>query len=327
MTFYRQRRSVSYKDIFRYAGVPWLPGNMGNTFFLDPVNGNDSNPGTRPSLAFKSWATAYAALTANQHDVLVYIPSSSGLTVGEDSSYKITWAKNYTHLIGFCAPTQIAQRARFFATAGQDVTPFATFSATGCVIANIYMFHGLDSSDSEVCAKVSGGRNYFKNVHFAGIGHATQGDDTGAVSLQLSGAEENVFQDCTIGVDTIARSGANTEIKFDTQAKRNQFKDCTILSYADNAGHYFVNASGAASDVDRFNSFERCKFLNTPNVGGVQTMTTAFKLHASLSGSILIKDCTLLGATDWDGDDTGRLYIDGAAPTANTSGLAVTTTA
>lgn len=323
MTIYRTRRGVDYTDICRLAGVPWLVGLMGNVFFLDPVNGNDSHPGTRPDKAFKTMAVAYAALTANQHDVLIYIANSSGLTLGSDDSYVITWAKNYTHLIGACAPTQIAQRSRIFTTAGQDVTPMVTVSATGCVWANIYMFHGLDSSDSEVCCKVSGGRNYFHNVHFAGIGHATQGDDTGAVSLQMSGAEENTFRNCTIGVDTIARSVANTEIKFDTQAKRNQFIDCTILAYADNAGHYFVNASAAASDVDRFNSFENCKFINTPNVGSMATMTTAFKCHASLSGSFLLRNCTLLGATDWDGDTTGRVFIDGAAPTNNTSGLAV----
>jgi len=202
-----------------------------------------------------------------------------------------------------------------------------TWSATGCVLANIYMFHGLASSDSEVCFSLTGGRNYFYNVHFAGIGHATQGDDAGAISLQLAGAEENLFERCTIGVDTIARSAANTELSFSSSAVRNTFKDCLFLSYADAVGHYFVNASGASSAVDRFNLFDNCKFLNTPNVGSVASLTTAFKIHASLSGSFLLNRCTGFGFDDWDADNTGRLYIDGAAPTANTSGIALTTTA
>ena len=121
---FRNRRGVDINDICRVAGVPGLGMLGGNAYFLDPVDGNDSNPGTRIDKAVKTWAVAYALLDANQHDVLFVIANSSGLTL--PSAGAITWAKNYTHLIGLCAPTNIAQRARFFATAGQDLTPFVT---------------------------------------------------------------------------------------------------------------------------------------------------------------------------------------------------------
>jgi hypothetical protein len=325
MTVYRNRRGINFADICRIAGVPELAFLGGNAYFLDPTNGNDANPGNRPDLAVKTHAVAYALLTAGQHDVLFVISGGSSLTL--PSAGSIAWAKDYTHLVGLCAPSGISNRARYFATAGQDLTPFATFSATGCLFKNLLLFHGLDSADSEVCANVTGGRNKFSNVHFAGIGHATQGDDAGAVSLQLSGAEENLFERCTIGLDTIARSAANCEIKFSNAAKRNQFKDCLVLSYADSADHLMVSAAGAAGDIDRFNSFENTLFHNSPNVGSQADLTTAFSCHASLGGSFILRNCTFTGVTDIDSDDTGKVLIDGAAPTAATSGIAVATAA
>lgn len=56
------------------------------------------------------------------------------------------------------------------------------------------------------------------------------------------------------------------------------------------------------------------------------TMTEAFDITGggSPDGLILLKNCTLVGATDWEAaTESGKVYIDGAAPTANASGLAV----
>jgi hypothetical protein len=53
-------------------------------------------------------------------------------------------------------------------------------------------------------------------------------------------------------------------------------------------------------------------------------MTEAFDVHASAGGLILLKNCTVVGATDWEANvESANTFIDGGAPTNNTSGLAV----
>jgi len=304
------------------GGVPILGGqglmSQGVSYFVDPVLGSDGNDGLSIETAFASIAAGYAALTANQNDVLYYMAGSSATA---NLTATLTWAKNYTHLVGVVAPTNVAQRARIFATGA--FTPMINITATGCSFRNIYVFHGIDSADAEICVQVTGGRNYFENCHFAGIGHATQGDDTAARALLLAGAEECRFVGCTIGVDTIARSGANAELGFTSQATRNTFDDCLFLAFADAAGHLFIVAG--ASSLDRWAMFRRCVFINAID-STATTMTAAITDNAGAGGLLLLKDCTLIGATDWVTGAAGNVtYIDGAAPTAASSGLAVAT--
>lgn len=303
------------RAIFAAAGLDDLAAEGGKVIYLNPANGSDGNTGLSPDKAVATYERGYALLTANKNEILAYTGDSSGLTL----TALAVWAKSFTHLVGLCAPTEIAQRARLFLASTVITSPMLTVSASGCKFKNLYLFHGIANAGALVCCNVTGGRNKFENIHFAGIGHATQGDTAGARSLLLTGAEENLFERCTIGVDTIARSTTNAEIEFATQATRNYFRDCKILAFADNAGHLFIKA--AASSLDRFAIFENCIFSN-PILSTATTMTEAIDGNAGAGGYILLKNCTLMGATDWEGTQT-ITYIDGAAPTGNTSGLAV----
>ena len=85
---------------------------QGRLFFLNPshVNANDSNPGEDPNYPCLTLAGAFAKCTANQHDTIVYVAGAPGLNL----SAALVWNKNYTHLIGVCAPTMVGQRARIF---------------------------------------------------------------------------------------------------------------------------------------------------------------------------------------------------------------------
>lgn len=323
MTVNLNRRGLDIKDIVRFSSFAQLPALIGNIFFLDPVNGNDSNSGQTPYKAFKTLAVAYAALTAEQNDVLFYIPGSSDVTISDT----LTWAKNKTHFVGISAPVISSNTATITTESGETFATFITISANSCVFANLQFIHAQDEATSLTCLNLTGGGNFFQNVHVLGMGNATQGGQAGAQSMLINGGDRNLFDNCSIGTSQIARSAANAEIKFDGAAAGNVFRNCNILSYATAAGHYFVNASAAADDMSEYTLFDNCSFLNAPNMASQATMTTAFKLHASLAATILLKNCTVLGATDLDGDDTGSLYVDGAAPTNNTSGLAVASSA
>jgi hypothetical protein len=300
------------------AGVPF--GKNARYFFLDPANGSDSNDGLSVEHPFATLATAYAACTANQHDTIFYIAGSSSVTL----SAALTWSKNYTHLIGIGAPTEVGQRARFFQLSTlTGASPLLTISATGCVFKNFYIFQGVADNTSLINVSVTGGRNYFENVHFAGGGHATQAINGGA-SLKLDGAEENTFVNCTIGVDTAAAATGMVGILFDGEAHRNIFKNCKVTMYAGHTGAAFVEVTDGTG-IDRYTIFDNCLFINS-NLDNF-LMASGFVIPAfagNNSSRILLKDCIILGTSKLDASDRGVLYGNmGAVTGADGSGVAV----
>jgi hypothetical protein len=298
------------------AGVPY--GVNANYYFLDPTNGSDSNDGLSLDKPLATLAAAYAKCTANQHDTIFYIAGSSSVTI----SAALDWAKNYTHLIGICAPTEVAQRARFFQLATlTGASPLLTVSATGCIFKNFYIFQGVNDATSLINVSVTGGRNYFENVHFAGGGHATQAINGGA-SLHLNGAEENTFVRCTIGVDTIDAATGMVGILFDGEAHRNMFRDCTVRMRAGNAGAAFIEIVDATG-IDRDNTFVDCLFVNNHTAAA---MTSAFVAPAGMGAPrrILFKDCMVYGSTKLDANDRDVFLGNMNAVTgADLSGVAV----
>ena len=285
------------------AGVPF--GKDAKYYFVDPVNGSSGNSGLSLDDALDSIVTAEDKCVANQHDTVFYIAESSGDTW----SAALTWDKNYTHLIGICAPTMVAQRSRVFQLSTlTDASPLLDITASGCIFKNFYIFQGVDDAGSLLNVRVTGGRNYFENVHFAGGGHATQAIDGGA-SLALYGAEECTFVNCTIGVDTIAAATGMMGMRVDTDAKRNIFRGCNFTMYAGHAGCGFVEIVDSAA-FDRYLLFDNCLFINDA-VG--YTMTSAFIIPSGMGSAthrIVLKDCTGIGFTDWDTSDRGLMYLN-----------------
>lgn len=311
------KQSISY-EIEKFLVLSGIPrGPYSNVYIVDPANGSDNNTGTSFQAPLASIETAYGYCTANQHDVVLYLAGSSGFNL----TAALTWSKSYTHLIGWCAPTMTAQRARIFQTSTlTGASPLLTISASGCIFKDFYIFQGVDDATSLINVSVTGGRNYFENVHFAGGGHATQAIDGGA-SLKLDGAEENTFVKCTIGVDTIDAATGMMGILFDGEAHRNVFKDCIVRMRAGNGGAGFVEVADATG-IDRDNTFINCLFLNNSGTD----MTSGFVIPAGMGAprKLLLKDCMILGTAKLDANDRGVLFGNMNAVTgADTSGEAV----
>lgn len=309
---------MSRQLIERYlvqAGIPRGPKSQ--WFLVDPANGNNGNDGFSFKNPLQTLEEAYSRMVANQHDVAFYLAGSSG----NNLAAAMTWSKSYTHLIGLCAPTRVAQRSRIFQTSTlTGASPLLTVSASGCIFKDLYIFQGVDDATSLINVSVTGGRNYFENVHFAGGGHATQAIDGGA-SLKLDGAEENFFKGCTIGVDTIDAATGMMGILFDGEAHRNLFEKCIVRIRAGNAGAGWVEVVDATG-IDRDNVFDDCLFLNN----SVTALTSGFVIPAGMSAprKILLKNCMTLGATKLDANDRGVLYGNMNAVTgADLSGAAV----
>ncbi len=300
--------------VFHLGGVPLMAGlpftKNSKYYFVDPANGNDSNVGTDLANPLATIIQAFNNTTANQHDAVIYIAGSSSVNM----TAALTWSKSYTHLIGIAAPTMPAVRARIFQLSTlTGASPLFSVTATGCIFKNFYCFQGVNDATSLINWQVSGGRNYFENVHFAGGGHTAQAIDAGS-SLRLVGSSgEHTFVNCTFGVDTVAAATGLTCLSISGGTPRNQFKGCNFTLFAGDAGATFVEWE-ALSAVDRYMIFDNCSFINT----GTTTMDQAFSIPASVPAHrrCFLKDSWGYGFTDWEENDRSVLYIGGGTSTA-----------
>jgi hypothetical protein len=286
------------------GGVPVAPvpfGPNSKYFFVAPATGSDSNDGSTPEKAFATVDAGEDALTANRNDTLIYMADSSGTNL----SAALTWDKSYTNFTGVCAPSAMAQRARIFQTSTlTGASPLLNITASGCTFRNFYIFQGVNDATSLINVQVTGGRNYLENVHFAGGGHASHAINGGA-SLKLAAAEENLFVNCTIGVDTIGAATGFVGLLFDTGAKRNEFRNCRVIMEAAHTGAAFMEVADATG-ITHWNLFDGCVFINSSST---ITMAEGAILPAVTTGGVLLmKDCMAYKITKWDNDNRGVIY-------------------
>ena len=191
---------------------------------------------TIAALALLTLAAAYAKCTDAQHDTILVLSGATAL----NPAAALDWAKSYTHLIGLSGNLPgVGQRSRIVGTAALDLAYLIDFQGSGCVVKNIQFFQGNDAASDSGAVIVSGSRNYFENCFFAGMGHATAAGRAGSYSLKLTGAE-NCFERCTIGLATMCRTAANTELWMTGECNRNQFRSCDIVSWCVTAGKFLV---------------------------------------------------------------------------------------
>lgn len=305
-----------------YLGMPVV----GKVFYLDPTSGHDGNSGLAHDDAFATLPTAYAALRDGFNDVLYYIPGSGSISLDE----AFVWSKSYAHFIGLCAPTPVGQRCRIFQTStATGVSPLMTFSGTSCIVSNIYVFQGVADATSLINVSVSGQRCLFNNVHFAGGGNALHAIDDG-MALKVDGGAENLFVNCTIGVDTAEASDGYAALVFDGSARRNTFDNCMVVAYpkAGATGVALVELADTSA-CDRWNVFKRTRFFSNSTNKAV-TLASAFVIpsgHTTTATIFLDWQSRGLGFTDWDANNRGILYLDaGTAVAGGNAGFSLVST-
>lgn len=294
---------------FAMGGVPLLPsipfGRASKSFFVaagTDSGGSDGNRGINVKQPLATLAKAQTLATADRNDTVFMLASSN--TAANTTDYQssaLAWAKDGVHLIGVNSGNNVSQRSRIAQlSTATDVDNLFTVSADNCLIANIHVFHGVNDATSKGAVLVSGDHNHFYNCHFAGIGHDAM-DTAANYSLSVTGSE-NLFENCVIGLDTIARGTAATyETIFSGAATRNIFRNCIFPTFAEAAGFVFVSIGSGG--IDRYVMFENCIFVNATN-STATTMTAAMTVNASAGGHVILKNCMLIGATDWTATDS-----------------------
>jgi len=296
---------ISPENIAGMIGLPYV----GNIIYVDPTNGSDTaNAGKRQDDALATVAAAYADATSGQHDVVLIAPE--GGTGRTADTAAITWGKRFTHLIGNAAPTAVNPRAGIsFGSA--VVSPCLTISENGCIFKNLTL---AQFNDVNVLVNITGNINYFENVHFAGIGNATTGDDTAGRCVTLTAGEENLFNDCTFGLDTVTRSAANALLEQTGSCPRNEYRNCRFNTFNDNAGALWVKMD-TGNCYERYVNFINC-FFNNPDGSSSTTMTIGMDLSTTGNGDINLINCNWRGATDLANNYT-RLFSN--SPVVNTA--------
>lgn len=300
---------------------------QGNVYVVNPRTGNDNGSATF-SDPLKSITAAYAACVAGQNDV-VYL-AAAGNTAALTTDYQVetlTWAKDLTHLIGVNGGPLLGQRSRValissYATASN----LMTVSASGCRFSGLELFSGVASALPTGCLKVTGQRNHFSNCQISGMGNSAN-DIAAAYSLSLSGAAENLFENCYIGLDTVTLgAAANSQILCASQATRNTLRGCHIATYTNHAtNNNFLRAP--TGSLDRWLAFEDCRFIN-PIDAASTLLTQAFIVASDAGGSVLLigPATGIVGATDWNSTDAGNVRAILGSVTNNTYGLGIPVT-
>lgn len=304
------------------GGIPFT----GQYFFVKPYSGLDGNSGTSPSQALKTLAQAKSMAVAGRNDVIFLISESN--TAANTTDYQaatLTWDKDLTHLIGVCAPSQFSQRSRIAQlSTATAISPLLNITASGCYFANFSVFQGVADVTSLVCTQVTGQRNAFSNVTFAGIGNATQ-VSAGAASLKLAGASENIFSHCLIGQDTISVDQNCTGLWCTSAATRNTFEDCIFDAYISNAGYAHVTVGTLG--IDRTLELTRCQFW-AKSTNKATTQTSVFSIPAITQGAIVLKDTSFFsdGGTGgvWDSNSRGIIWNNAPAAAASAAGNEMT---
>jgi len=305
----------SIEEYVALAGVP--RGPLSKIYLVDAVNGDDGNPGTSFQQPMATVEAAEAACTAGQHDVVLLLANATA----QNLTAVLTWDKAYTHLLGMCAPTHVSQRARIFQGAAVTaVSPSVNITASGCMFKNVMLYQGVANAGNLLNVQVTGGRNYFENVHFAAPGAADHAINTGA-ALKLNAAEENLFKGCTIGLTTIALATGYSLLLVDGDAARNKFVDCDFVMRAGATTAYFGEMVDGTSILD-YLMFDGCQFVNVSTTNAVGT---AFLfVNPNADRRILMKNCTGYGLGAWDTTNTDVVLGDMGTPTAlDLSGVAL----
>lgn len=325
-------------------GMGGLPLTSGRVIFVDYLNGSDGYPGTA-SQPMKTIYRAYATARDGYNDTIVI--EGNGITTATQrlsldnavavdptaTAGTLVLNKNAVHIIGMSAPSPNS-RARFAPPTGTYTMAtfgsgnFVTMSGSGCIISNVAFFNGFSTGGaSQICFTVTGGRNYFNNVMFGGAGDAASAQATTSRSLLInSSSGENRFYQCQIGLDTVTKTVANASLELAGATARNEFINCTFPFYTSSATTIGILGTGAGC-IDRTTLFSGCVFDNAAQSGST-TMNGLATLPASAGGYLLMKSCSMIGITEFGTDATtrGQMYVDGGAPTAATSGIAVNPT-
>jgi len=317
----RQAANFTFDNFINGGMLPSLPPIRGTWYFVDPYAGSDTGrTGKSLAQAFATLTKAYTACTSGRGDgIAVY---SGGITTANTSTYLsavLDWTKWGITVVGICAPTRMAQRARIAnASTATSLAYLIDVQGSNNTFYNISIGNFGSNALAVGGVKVTGNRNYFENVHIIGGGGHTATADDYDISLN---AAENTFVNCVFGSDTYDKgNNANCNLLFPgggAVCMRNRFYGCEFLSYHSSGTTAGAIRSAAGDGIVRPHLFENCSFIAYDDGGTILSEASVVIGTNPNNGYFLFKDCARIGYVDW-GAVAAYCYTN--APTAHEAG-------
>jgi len=163
--------------------------------------------------------------------------------------------KNHTHMLGMGPPGRMNLRTRL--SQGAAFTPFITISGYGNYFKRLYFMHGTAEADY-VGFLISGARNVFENVHFAGPQVAAIGGHANYIGVHITGSE-NYFKDCQFGFSTMARDEATPNVQIGANVQNTVFENCIFSLALTDGDPLFLKVLNTSGMTEAY--FKNCTFV------------------------------------------------------------------
>jgi hypothetical protein len=298
--------------IYGSSGFPFdAPGSH---YFVDAVNGSDSNDGTEWSRAKATVSAGYALCATNKNDVLHIL---GGATAYSNTAV-LTFDKDYTHVVAHAAPVYTGGRVRLTNTVTTATAGEFVISGTGGVYVGLHwQFGGSATATSLVGVALSGnGRNAFINCNFEGPIDAGIGAAVAQRMLTITSSQDNLFYGCAFGQRSILNTSATGAIvSFNgTNCSNNVFEKCVFNAYNSNTASATINYVNNAMPDSGWTLFRDCSFFNhyAANIADPIRFTTG------AHGIVMLDRCGLggLGTLVWATNNKTTIFNTVAAGAA-----------
>jgi hypothetical protein len=295
--------------VFGGAGFP--SNAPGKHFWVDSVNGDDSNNGKTYKRAKKSISAGYALMTTNHHDVLHVVGGATAYT----NTAVLTFDKDYCHVIAHTSPIFTGGRARITNTVTSATAGEFVISGTGCTFAGLHFQWGDSATATSVVgvALSGNGGNAFLNCSFDGPVNATVAGGTAIRNLTITSSQDNYFGNCSFGGRTIlSNSAAGALVSFNgTNNSNNVFENCIFNMYNSTTTSAAVSWVDGAVPTSGWTLFRKCTFMNHTAVA----VADVIRNTTTAAGMILLDYCAVcgLGTTVWATNLLTNIFTIGPA--------------
>ena len=169
---------------------------------------------------------------------------------------------------------------------------------------------------------ITGSRNYFGNVHFAGPSHATEAAESTYVMVTITGADETMFERCNIGNPNTAITAASSLMSITSGGKFTYLKDTDFLWQPSDTGSVaFKLAQLAATQC--IIVMDNVAFIAGGTASPIQAIDS--NLGSTTFAKIVIKPPLIVVGCDDVADATGdgTIFTERYTATQNVIGLGI----
>lgn len=321
-------RPVNYKNGLASMGIPIIngvPAGITKCLFVDYGNGSDG-VSEKANSARRPWKTieyAESKLTTNKNEGIALMGSATHVLTA-----MLDWAKNRCHMFGYDPGGRMyGQNAKVQLGVTTDTDDIAVIKNTGIrnSFSNMKVISGNTLTQSVYAFAEGGEYTVFDFVEFYKSTHLTT---AAAAEFLCNGDSMQAFR-CTFGdlVDGKGGSAAprpnilfNRETLTGKVARDVYFERCRFLHKALHADASFMYGSGA-TDIERSMEIRDCSFWNA--ILASATIADAISFGgAQTQGNVLLVNPVATNVTAF-AEANQNVFVQGAVPTAATTGIAV----